>query len=177
MVCDIFGVTLQAEDNYNGSYSQTKSYIVNFLFFTFYYMKMCKPEKLVSICKLIGIILATIILTITFLIHFVVGFVYRNQCPVQHRMCQYNIVVSSAGVFMIVIWILAAIFYQIYSKRLGFVFSLLILLFEIIWIIISIIKISPLWTRDVHGGATATAPLPHRHRQGGSGAAAVGFFK
>jgi hypothetical protein len=113
---------------------------------------MCKPEKIVSICKLIGIILGTIILTISFVINFIVGFVYRNQCPVQHWIWQYNIVAGSTGVFMIAIWILAAIFYQIYTKRLGcyfILFGLLILFFEIIWIIISLIKIAPLWTQHI----------------------------
>lgn len=113
---------------------------------------MCKPENFVSICKFIGIILGMIIITISFSINFIVALMYKNQCPVQHWIWQYNIVTGSTGVFMVVSWIIATMFYQMCNKILGWCFCLLglfILLFEIIWIIISLIKIAPLWTQTI----------------------------
>jgi hypothetical protein len=113
---------------------------------------MCKPEKAIGICKYIGIILGVTILTVIFLINFVVACVYRNQCPVQYWIWLYNIVAGSTGVFLIFSWILAAIFYQTCSRRLSWCFFLLglfILVFEMIWIIASLIKIEPLWTNNI----------------------------
>jgi hypothetical protein len=78
--------------------------------------------------------------------------VYRNQCPVQHWIWLYNIVAGSIRVFMIASWIIAAIFYQTCNKRPGWCFFLLglfILLFEMTWIIISLIEIVPLWTQHI----------------------------
>jgi len=113
---------------------------------------MCKPEKLMSKCKFIGVILGMVILKMILLINFILAFMYKNQCPVQHWIWLYNIVAGSTGIFMIFTCILAAIFNQICSRRLGWCFFLLglfILVFEMIWIIISLIKIEPLWTQGI----------------------------
>ncbi len=118
----------------------------------FHHRKMCKPEKIRSTCKFIGIILGIIILTIIILINIVIGFLYINQCPVQKWIWLYNIVAGCIGVFRIASWILAATTYEMYTKRLGwcfFILGLFILLFEIIWFIISISKIAPLWSQNI----------------------------
>jgi hypothetical protein len=113
---------------------------------------MCKPEKTISICKFIGIILGVAVITVILLINFVAAFVYKNQCPVQHWIWLYNIVAGSAGVFMILSCIIAAIFNQICIRRLSwgfFILGLFILMFEIVWIITSLIKIEPLLTNGI----------------------------
>jgi hypothetical protein len=113
---------------------------------------MCKPEKLMSICKFIGVILGMVILKIILLINFILAFMYKNQCPVEHWIWLYNIVAGSTGIFMIFSCIIAAIFNQICNRRVGWYFFLLglfILVFEMIWIIASLIKIGPLWTHAI----------------------------
>ncbi len=113
---------------------------------------MCKPEKLVSVCTFIGIIIGVVILMVISLINFIISFVYKNECPIEDWIFLYNIVAGSAGIFMICNYVLAAIFSQIYSKRIGWTFfllALLILMIDLIWIIISLIKIVPLWTQDI----------------------------
>ncbi len=113
---------------------------------------MCKPENFVSICTFIGIIIGVVILMIISLINFIMAFLYKNQCPIEDWIWLYNIVAGSAGVFIICNYVLAVTFNQIYSKRLGWFFFLLaffILMLDLIWIIIALIKIVPLWTQDI----------------------------
>jgi hypothetical protein len=113
---------------------------------------MCKPEKIVSLCTFIGIIIGVVILTVISLINLVMAFLYKNECPIENWIWLYNIVTGSAGVFMICSYILAVTFSQICSKRLGWCFFLsafFILILDLIWIVISLIKIVPLWTQDI----------------------------
>jgi len=153
MLSIIHRVILQTEDNYDHSYShKKKTLLTSFFFLTFHNRKMCKPEKFLSICKFLGIIFGVIILMVNFSINFIIAFAYKNQCPVQYWIWLYNIVAGTTGVFMTASWIIAAIFYQTCNKRLGWCFFLLglfILLFEMIWIIISLVEIVPLWTQPI----------------------------
>jgi len=113
---------------------------------------MCKPEKIVSVCTFIGITIGVVILTVISLINLVMAFLYKNECPIENWIWLYNIVAGSAGVFMICSYILAVTFSQICSERLVWCFYLLaffILMLDLIWIIISLIKIVPLWTQDI----------------------------
>jgi hypothetical protein len=113
---------------------------------------MCKPEKIVSVCTFIGIIIGVVILMVISLINLIMSFLYKNVCPIEDWIWLYNIVAGSAGIFMIFNYVLAAIFSKICSKRIGWIFFLLgvlILMVDLIWIIISLIKIAPLWTQDI----------------------------